>query len=400
MSNKIVPVESADVSISKRYALYGVFFATGFGLPRLYILAMIIYLLLFIFRADIRIKKSFLTLLALYSLFIFFTFTIGADNMTLGNPLKTMIMVLIQLFFLGYSFQYQTHEVKLNLLGFYLFGIFLISIITVVYSFITDSGLYGYGLLINPINNLEMNSPGASDALLLSFSYFYFLVFYKKAGFKLKILSIATVLLSFMGAIFLGGRSFFVLAGLLVIFYFLMNLRFKNIIWAFLIMSVLTATAIYILSINESMLTSLDFLFNRFSDQGLDSNRFQHYAHGLKMIGQYPFGGFEVDKSIEYTLWFHNIFLDTARVAGWLPLLFFITALVYTSKFILYKNKQKDLHFPIMIFSTIFILMQIGVVLEGSFNYVIMLFLVSYILIDSKVKPYKNTVIPKKIIPF
>lgn len=386
-------VENIRENSSGRSVLYGLFFITGLGYAKLYILAMLICLLLFGISTIIntRIKKDFLILLTLYSLFIFFTFTIGANEMTLEHPLKLMTVILMQLFFLGYFFHYQGYEIKLNLLGFYLFGMFLTNIIIVIYSFITDSGVYGYGILINPINNLELNSPLASGALLLSFGYFYFLAVYKKISFKLKILSISIVLLSLMGAIFLGGRTFFLLASLLIVFYFLMNLSFKNIIRFLLIIALLSMVAIYVFSINESMFASQDFLFNRFFNQGLKSDRFQHYAHGLEMVGQYPFGGFEVDRSIEYTKWFHNIFLDTARVAGWLPLLFFITALIYTSKFILYKVKQKDLYFPVAVFSVTFLFMQQDVILEGSFNYVIVLFLTSYILIESKVKHYKNT---------
>jgi len=135
---------------------------------------------------------------------------------------------------------------------------------------------------------------------------------------------------------------------------------------------------------NEYLASKLDFTINRFVNEGLHSLRFQHYLRGLEMFFLHPLGGFEVDTSIEDTKWYHNIFLDTARVAGWIPVLFFLAALLYTAKYLTYKNKSLDISLPFWVATTSFLIMQQDVVLEGGVRSLLVLFYSSYILIDSK----------------
>jgi len=277
-------------------------------------------------------------------------------------------------------FHYQKYEIKLNLLGFYLFGLFLDNFIITAYSFFNNPLLYGYGMLISPFSNEEINSPGVSSMLAISFSYFYFFAIYKKENIFIKMLSIIVIVISLGCAIFLGGRMFFIVAFITVIFYFITHVSVKNLVLFFLV----CISVGYMISMNEYLASKLDFTINRFVNEGLHSLRFQHYLQGLEMFFLHPLGGFEVDTSIEDTKWYHNIFLDTARVAGWIPILFFLAALLYTAKYLTYKNKSLDISLPFWVATTSFLIMQQDVVLEGGVRSLLVLFYSSYILIDSK----------------
>lgn len=365
--------------------LYVIFFIAGFGLVKLELLLLLMYISVWcIFIGSIKAQKSFLILLVLYILFIMTTFIMGGEMMTNPNPFKTMVAILIQFVFLGYFLHIQKYENKIKLLGTYLLGVFLYNFIIVIYSFTLDPVLYGYGRLFNPMSSKEENSPGSAELILLSFSYFYFFCVSNNVDFKIKVLSIFVVISSICSIIFLSSRISFLLMLGVIVYYYLINIKRKNIYSTifFIILFFIVVTALLVTS--ESLHNSLIFLLNRFMNQGLDSTRFLHYKHGLDLIWQYPLGGFEVDRSIENTKWFHNIFLDTARVAGWIPNIFLIGAIVYPLTLIKYKNKQKEICLPIVMFIIVMLLMQFGVILEGNSRYIVISFFVSCILLNSK----------------
>lgn len=374
----------SSLIFKEEYILYAIFFSMGFNKAILYIpIIGLFYFLKLSTLNKIHVKKYFAILLGLYSSFLFSTIFIGYERLTIDNPLIILFIIMIPLFFAGIPFQYQKYNVKINLLGVFLFGIFLDSFAIVVYSFMTDPILYGYGKVISPFTENEGNSPAVSNMLALSFSYFYFLVLFPKKAIYIKFLSLCIILLSFISAIFLGGRTFFILAILTIVIHLFSNLSVKKIILFFLIAAISSIGLFYAFSTNEYLSYYFDLTFNRF-DNGLKSNRFAHYSHGLEMLWQYPFGGFEVNTSIEDTSWYHNIFFDTARVAGWIPITFFIISILYTSKFLFYKNKIKSFILPLSVGIVTFFVMQQDVVLEGGHRSIIVLFFVSLLLLNSK----------------
>ena len=374
-------MERLLLHFNEKYILYMIFLALGFSKSWIYLPLMGFYGVLKLPTFNlIKIQKSFLILLILYVSFLVLTFTLGCQRLTIESPLRHLASILVVLVFGGLVFHYQKYEIKLNLLGFYLFGLFLDNFIITAYSFFNNPLLYGYGMLISPFSNEEINSPGVSSMLAISFSYFYFFAIYKKENIFIKMLSIIVIVISLGCAIFLGGRMFFIVAFITVIFYFITHVSVKNLVLFFLV----CISVGYMISMNEYLASKLDFTINRFINEGLHSLRFQHYLHGLEMFFLHPLGGFEVDTAIEDTKWYHNIFLDTARVAGWIPVLFLLAALLYTAKFFNYRIKHSDISLPFWVATTAFLIMQQDVVLEGGARSLIVLFFSSYILIDSK----------------
>ncbi len=378
-------MERLFLRFNEKYILYMIFLALGFSKSWIYLPLIGFYGVLKLPTFNlIKIQKSFLSLLMLYVSFLILTFTLGCQRLTIESPLRGLASILVALVFGGVIFHYQKYKIKLNLLGFYLFGLFLDNFTIIAYSFLNNPLLYGYGMLISPFSNEEINSPGVSNMLAISFSYFYFFAIYKKENIFIKLLSIIVIVISLACAIFLGGRMFFIVAFITIIFYFITHVSVKNSVLFFIMVFLVCISVGYLISMNEYLASKLDFTINRFINEGLHSLRFQHYLHGLEMFFLHPLGGFEVDTAIEDTKWYHNIFLDTARVAGWIPVLFLLAALLYTAKFFNYRIKHSDISLPFWVATTAFLIMQQDVVLEGGARSLIVLFFSSYILIDSK----------------
>jgi hypothetical protein len=356
------------------------FFSLGFGQSKFYLPIIVFCYLLKM--PTILFQKLNIDLIILQFLYLFFllsAFSIGFDRMTLERPFIILISILIPIILGGFVFNYQKYEIKINLMWFYLFGLFISKFTVVIYSFLTDPNLYGYGLLISPYTGKELNSPGYSNMLAITFVYFFYFAIYEKKKIILRLLSLIMVILGLLSAIFLGGRAFFVIAIFTIIFYALFQRSFKTLFYFLCVASLF----IYLISINKDLIYSLDFLMNRLKN-GLDSDRFLLYKQGLSVFLDYPFGGFSVNTSMVNTKWFHNIFLDTARVAGWIPVVFFISALIYTAKFLFYKNKENNYIVMLCLCINVFLIMQQDVVLEGSVQSIVVLFFASFCLLDSK----------------
>lgn len=390
-------MERLLLRFNEKYILYMIFLALGFSKSWIYLPLIGFYGVLKLPTFNlIKIQKSFLILLMLYVSFLVLAFSIGCQRLTIESPLRGLASILVALVFGGVIFHYQKYEIKLNLLGFYLFGLFLDNFIIVAYSFLNNPLLYGYGMLISPFSNEEINSPGISNMLAISFSYFYFFAIYKKENIFIKLLSIIVIIVCLGCAIFLGGRIFFLIVFLTILFYFITHLSFKNTVLFFIITILVCISVSYMISINEYLASKVDFTINRFVNEGLHSLRFQHYLHGLEMFLLHPLGGFEVDTSIEDTKWYHNVFFDTARVAGWIPVLFLLAALLYTAKFLSYRIKHSDISLPFWVATTAFLIMQQDVVLEGGARSLIVLFFSSCILINSKIN--QNVILKTQVL--
>lgn len=379
------------------YFLYFIFFSLGFNRTIISFSLLLIYI---IFNAEkiktnIIFNKQFMILSLLFLGFLLSVFIIGYNRLTLIFPIKTLITLLIPILIGGVIFYYQKHEKKIILLGFYILGLFVESSVIITYSFLQNPEIYGHGNLISPFSSGEFNSPGFSGILGIVFGFYYYFAIYEKNAL-LKVLSILIVCLTLLGALFLGGRSFFFLVIFSIVFYFFVHLNLRNIIYFSLTLLFFTFL-IYIFSENQYVAKYLDFMIDRFTSQGLhsglNSGRFLLFEHGLKVILDYPFGGFSVDQSIERINWYLNIFLDSARVAGWIPVLCLLLALIYSLTVFLIKEKQKYDIFIFCVGINTFLVMQQEAILENIYKVLIVMFFVSCIMISSKEE--SNTAILK-----
>lgn len=140
--------------------------------------------------------------------------------------------------------------------------------------------------------------------------------------------------------------------------------------------------SLFLFLMPDWMVKYYDFALGRMGE-GFESNRFKHWSHGIEIFMYYPFGGFTVDKSIEITNWYHNILLDTARVAGLIPVFCYIVFTI-ASLFMFYNSKKTTYkYFGFIMFVISFLIMQQDVVFEGEYRMLIVLFL-SAVIISTK----------------
>lgn len=370
------------------YFLYFIFFSLGFNRTIISTIFLSIYIIFNLekIKTHIILNKRFIILSSLFLGFLLSVFIIGHDRLTLMSPFRTLMTILIPILLGGLIFYCHNHQKKVILLGFYILGLFVESSLIITYSFLQNPEIYGYGNLISPFSSGEQNSPGFSSILGIVFCFYYYFAIYEK-NLLLKVLSILIVCLTLLEALFLGGRSFFFLVVFSVVFYFFLHLNLRNIIY-FLLTLIFFTFLIYIFSENQYVAKYLDFMINRFTSQGLhsglNSGRFLLFEHGLKVILDYPFGGFSVDQSIERINWYLNIFLDSARVAGWIPVLCLLLALIYSLTIFLIKEKQKYDIFIFCVGINTFLVMQQEAILENIYKILIVMFFVSCIMIFSR----------------
>lgn len=355
--------------------LYMVFIFLGLGLHVIYVFFTLLYILqkpnILI---NIKIKTNFLIVLLLISIFLIPQYTIGYDYTTFDNPYLSMFSVYFSLLIIGYIFQLQDFEKQKYLISIILIGIGLEAIIAVSYSFLIDPFKYGYGLMYNPFLNEETNSPALANklALLSTLCIFYFINSKSKI---MKLLTFITIVVATIMSMWLASRAYFVLFFLSLFIVLMLNFRIKTIGYYFVFCILLFV--VYLLvssSIDLSIFSKLDRLSG-----SLESARFGLYADGWNKLLQNPFGGFTVNQQIDTVRWFHNIFLDAGRLAGWLPIIGLISFIIFTYyKYLVKKNKLK-FQLPILVFTLVLILSQQDVVLEGMVRFILMIYFCSIV---------------------
>lgn len=89
-----------------------------------------------------------------------------------------------------------------------------------------------------------------------------------------------------------------------------------------------------------------------------------------------PFGWNEVyAPSLNYyTLWYHNVFFDIARVGGWIPLIAYIVIIYWV---VLQLRKSYDKNYNFILFVSIVMISMQDVVFDGSYQLFILLYFVA-----------------------
>lgn len=383
LSNKhsFFAIKKDSISV---FLLYFSVFFLGLGFHVIYVFT------LFLFSAtkptyllQPTFNKSFLINLIFISLFLLPQYTIGYHQIELDNPILSMLSVMFSIFFFGIILQQLKPNIIKNCIILLIIGIGIDALISIIYSFLTNPIVYGYGLLYNPIYKTEINSPGAALktaclSSMLIWSMFQDFTMKRKFFFILGISA-----LTFF-ALWLASRAYFVIIFIALVFSVLLNLKLKNIVRLILfgIIGLLLFTLLF---------QNIDIsIFNRLNrlDANLESPRFLLWKDGLRKLFTHPFGGFSVDQTINKVRWFHNIFLDAGRLAGWLPVIALL--LFSTYSFWLYlKKKNKFTFFAGFIFAIVFILMQQDVVVEAMVRFLVLIYFCAILLGKSRKNPTK-----------
>jgi hypothetical protein len=183
------------------------------------------------------------------------------------------------------------------------------AVLVVGYNYIYGGG--GYGLLLNPFTNKEVNSP--PWALMLAAGSYVLVQWGMSKGLLTKLL--VWVVFCFVVAlgVFLSSRAFVVLQFCSIVLLIFFNRRGSS----FLYMLLGAGLAIGLFLVwGDSLIEYTD----RYG-KGLESGRWALLAEGVSKLMLHPLGGFEPNYVYHKARHYHNFWLDTARIGGLLPFL-------------------------------------------------------------------------------
>lgn len=290
-----------NIFLKNNVLIYCAFLALGFGKFIFYIPLFFIYFFLRLQRFfEIKIDNNYLVVLVLMVAYILSVFLIGYDRLMIDSPFNLLFVLLFTLIFAGLAMQEESKELQLKMLFFYIAGIGIDALLISGYSYWVDSSYYGYGRLFDPYAGIIVNSPIISNNLAI-FSVALILIFFNFKNFALKIISVFSLGGCVFFGFFLGGRTYFIIIAFVLIVLFFFNLSLKRIVNFFL--SFVVIVVIFVISFFLMNYLNLgDEIFKNglsMIDKGFESNRFLLYENGLSVMPAYPFGGFEIDKTIE-----------------------------------------------------------------------------------------------------
>lgn len=360
-------------------------FSLGFGTHLLYVSLLIVYIIInppIVIKASI--DRDYLVLVILLSLFLIPQYTIGYNNTTLDNPILSMSSVMFGIVIFGLIGHTLSVDKMRGMVVFLVLGVGGEALTSILYSYYMDPILYGYGLLYNPIMDREINSPGAALKVSLLASMFMWFFFEKKRIFIKLFFLIGIIILSIFAA-WLASRAYFVVVIIAFIIAFVLLINIKRALNALVVLLI----AIFI---TPFTLDVLDIsIFNQLNrlEGGLESARFLLWKDGFNKLLSHPFGGFSVDQEIDPVDWFHNIFIDAGRLAGWLPIFGLFLFLNYVF-YLFLLNRNKHTFFAGFVFVVTFVLAQQDVVVEAMIRFIIILFFSAILLSINSTKDCNN----------
>lgn len=360
------------------------FFLLGFGKADLFIPALLLCLAFSIISQNNHTHNKFPVILLLFLLGSLIPLVIGYYDVQIGSPIRSIIYIFVVAVLYGWLFQKCTTKQQKMLISAFIIGFTLDNLYVVAYSYLSLGDSAGYGFLISPYTGERINSPVISNALSIgAVLFFYYYIVSKKV--ICSSLFFLLVIVVFVSGIIVGGRAFFVvlLFGVMVIYAYNPKETAKKLL-AFLPLVIPLMTYLMQLQIAEKY---FEFILFRFED-GLNSNRFLHYADGLEKLILHPLGGFATDKSIESTFFFHNLFLDAGRLGGWVPVLSFALMSAYVI-FNLYLRKgiDYDVQLAGIIFLVSLLIMQQDVIIEGNIRVLMAFYFASIMILISTRNP-------------
>lgn len=358
------------------------FFLVGSYLPK-YIFAYIPAWLILKATKGIKkrnmIDKGLLTLALGYSLFFLFLI-LGKGEIYLENPTTKLIIYSGIFCLLGYTSSLHSTKNQIILLAFFISGMLSNVIYITLYNYFILGTATLYGNLFNPVTDTYVNSPGWSLMLAVGNSFFIFLS--PKIDKKtLKIVFFLELVLSIALGTYLGGRAFFVIYALTITLFLSSYISDTKKLFTFLTATLMVSVTAYFMTA-EFYEAALSKITSKLSS-GIDSPRFLLWSDGFKKMLSNPLGGFKVDQSIDNVNYFHNFWLDTARIGGWLPLTISIVLFIYplTKTFIKKNHYNKILIPTFIICSAVFFQ---DVIIEGIWRLFVIFFLLSVIMATTK----------------
>lgn len=333
-----------------------------------YLVSFFIFILISPTKKIVTINYTNIFLFLVSILFVLL-FMSNIDYLTLPTPFLTLMRYCFLIFIVFYLLVFYPIN---NLICFFLylcisiiFFTFFVSSYTLFLNIYSGRSL-GYGHIYNPIHSIYVPSPKIALQATLSTSI---IILFFKIQKKIKII---IFMLSLCVVLFLQSRAS-VLLLIVTLVPFLFNLKNKKIY--------------YFIFIILGFIFTYALLNNTFDDYRIaksifESKRFLHWEDGIYKFVSHPFGGFSINKEIEDVNYFHNIFLDSARIYGWFSTLLLSTFFLLSfSSLKIYKDKK---YYTLYIVS--FLILNQDVIIEGNFQLFLMMYIFSTILIFRKNK--------------
>lgn len=349
--------------ILRKYSLILLMISLGFGTWISFLLFLFHIGIFYNKYLNLRFSRKFYTFYLFINLFIGSVFLIGYLNNTIP---VTYIKVFIMSLFVSMiivPLVYMEAENNFNkIIAAFGFGLFIKTTIVVGYSYLSGSAQYGYGKLWDPIIMATVNSPSYSNNYSLIFCIFLYLA-YISPSLLPKILSILILLISVFGGLYLGGRTFFIVTAFFTMIFLFRVLRYKNLLPSLIIIVLLSLLTTFYY---DALAHAFPTIFERVKHQSLQSTRYDLWLYALTQIPTHPFGGFNPPHSIEDVNWFHNIWLDTARTSGWMPLTFLIIVNLLILSLLLKVKKSLPIFLLWLITSILLFIFAQDVIVEGN----------------------------------
>lgn len=258
----------------------------------------------------------------------------------------------------------------------YILGFSLDMLIYVLYNLFVEAG--ARGKIYVPFSKKVENSPRLANSIAFCSSFFLpFFLKVKRSPVRIVFISFMIIVFTYFG-VYLKARSYFVLLMLsLVLIPFVFDVSKVKKYWAIItgvVITIFLGFSIYLESGKE--------LISRFNKLGIA--RYLLFKDGFTHLLKNPSGGFSPSLEVGKLSWFHNIFLDTARLSGVIGLLILILV-HFLSIYFVYKNLKRRFNELIILWAMIlsFLLMQQDVILEGNYS-LFSVFIISSIFICAK----------------
>ena len=314
-----------------------------------------IHILLILFSGKIKIQDVLRNLTPLL-LVIFFYTTLLVVPLIFNNPqplgvkpILGQIYPLLILFIIVRAYPSVDSMVKILYSYISGVGIFVAMIFGYdIFSNVIHNTKFGYSDLYIPIFDFFANSPGISILLAIPTLALIHSIIHARYKY-LKLILMVAALAFYLQSFFFGGRAFYLLVLIGMIFTFLLNLRKgKQLVLIFVILvsthffhNYAFNCAVKLISSHKNIAqvlvppplqrgtvklisshkNTVQVLAPPSLQKGIKSARYELWFDGIKKTISGPSGGFTVDRSIVSTYWFHNVWLDCSRIAGWFALL-------------------------------------------------------------------------------
>lgn len=359
----------------EHFLFYLSVFFLGMGFHAVYVFLLFLFIMMkpkYLMKPSFKV--SFSILFVLISLFLIPQYLIGYNQITVDHPLISMFAVMFSVVVYGLILQQMSPGIIKNSIFILILGIGAEALIIIVYSYSSNPLFYGYGLLYNPILNREVNSPGVALKIACLSALLIWELFQDRALYR-KVFILLVVSLLVIASLWLASRAYFVIIFVSLSLSFILNVKLKS-LFSILLLGLVGVISFYLLF--QYFEVGAFSRVNRL-DGSLESARFLLWKDGLSKLLSHPLGGFSVDQTIDPVRWFHNIFLDAGRLAGWIPVISLISFSFYSFMLFLQKRNQFYL-FAGYMFVIVFMLMQQDVIVETMIRFLVLIYFCAILL--------------------